>query len=97
MELLKRELKELMKEVGALCEDPGTRETQEQSLGIPMQGVHWLRNNIKKLEVQIDDDGKKQMQVLGKLQESKQQTDLHRDRVENLEKELKKSRKLMSV
>lgn len=97
VEMLKTKWKELMKEVAALCEDPGTRKIQEQSLGFPMQGVHWLTNTIKKLKVQIDDDEKKQMQVLGKPHESKRQADMHRDRVENLEKDLKKSKKSRSM
>lgn len=71
--------------------------TQEPSLGFPMQGEHWLTNSIKKLKDQLDDDAKKQMQVLGKMHESKRQADMHRDRVENLEKNLKKSKKPRSV
>ncbi|KAM5293743.1 centromere protein F [Glossophaga mutica] len=90
-EMLERELKELMKEVAALCEDSDAGKDPEQSA--PVQRVQQLSKSIRKLKDQLEDNDKKQVQVLEKLQESKHQADLLKGEVDQLEKELQKSRK----
>ncbi|XP_054443487.1 centromere protein F [Pteronotus mesoamericanus] len=93
VEMLERELEELNKEVAALCDNPETGMVPEQSLGFPMQGVQQLKTNIQKLKVWVDEAGMQQIQILGELQESKQQASLLGQTVEALEKELKESEK----
>ncbi|XP_036890954.1 centromere protein F isoform X2 [Sturnira hondurensis] len=90
-DMLERELKELMQEVATLCEDPDARKVLEQSA--PVQRVRQLSQTIKKLKDQLEDNDKKQAQVLEKLQESERQADLLKGEVSQLEEELQKSRK----
>ncbi|KAM5295311.1 LOW QUALITY PROTEIN: uncharacterized protein AAES06_005488 [Glossophaga mutica] len=90
-EMLEKELKELMKEVAALCDDSQARKFPEQSS--PVQRVQQLSKSIKKLKDQLEDDDKKQFFVLAKLQETKHQAELLKGEVDQLEKELKKAKK----
>ncbi|KAM5295312.1 LOW QUALITY PROTEIN: centromere protein F-like [Glossophaga mutica] len=90
-ETLEKELKELMKEVAALCDDSQARKFPEQSS--PVQRVQQLSKSIKKLKDQLEDDDKKQFFVLAKLQETKHQAELLKGEVDQLEKELKKAKK----
>ncbi|OBS70166.1 hypothetical protein A6R68_01293, partial [Neotoma lepida] len=89
--MLQTQLKELSKEVAALCNDQETLKTQEQSLDQPGEEVYHLKSSIQKLKVHIDADEKKQHSLLGQLKESKHYADLLKDRVENLEQELQLS------
>ncbi|XP_045708097.1 LOW QUALITY PROTEIN: centromere protein F-like [Phyllostomus hastatus] len=90
-EMLEKELKELMKEVAALCDDSQARKFPEESS--PMQRVQQLHKSIKKLKDQLEDDDKKQFFVLAKLQETKHQAESFKGEVDQLEKELKKAKK----
>ncbi|XP_045694718.1 LOW QUALITY PROTEIN: centromere protein F [Phyllostomus hastatus] len=90
-ETLGRELEELTKEVAALCEDSDARKVLEQSS--PVQRVQQLSESVRKLRDQLEENDKKQIELLGKLQETKHQADMLKGEVDQLEEELKKSRK----
>ena len=90
-ELLEKELKEVLKEVAALCDDSQARKFPEHSS--PVQTVQQLSKSLKKLKDQLEDDDKKQFFVLAKLQETKHQAESFKGEVDQLEKELKKAKK----
>ncbi|XP_045154131.1 centromere protein F [Echinops telfairi] len=60
-------------------------------LNSTQEEVHQLRSGIEKLKVRIEGDEKKQLQVLEKLKESARHSDVLKDKVENLERELQMS------
>ncbi|XP_037679801.1 centromere protein F [Choloepus didactylus] len=93
VELFQTQLKELNKEVAALCDDQENCSAKAQSLDSPAEEVCQLRNRIEKLKVYMEADEKKQLHFLDKLKESEQNADLLKDRVENLERELEISGK----
>ncbi|XP_023597474.1 centromere protein F isoform X2 [Trichechus manatus latirostris] len=90
VELLQTQLKELNMEIAALCDDqqPSVAKEEKESLGSPAEEIRQLRHSIEKLRVRIAEDEKKQLHVLEKLQESEQNADLLKDRVDNLDREL---------
>ncbi|XP_023597473.1 centromere protein F isoform X1 [Trichechus manatus latirostris] len=88
VELLQTQLKELNMEIAALCDDQQPSVAKEESLGSPAEEIRQLRHSIEKLRVRIAEDEKKQLHVLEKLQESEQNADLLKDRVDNLDREL---------
>lgn len=90
-EMLEEALKEVMKEVAALCDDSQAGEFPEQSS--PVQRVQQLSKSLKKLKDQLEDEDKKQFFVLAKLQDTKHQAELLKGEVDELEKELKKAKK----
>ncbi|XP_048213234.1 centromere protein F [Perognathus longimembris pacificus] len=60
-------------------------------LSSTQEEVHQLRRGIEKLKVRIEDDEKKHLQVTKELKASQRESDLLKDKVENLEKELQMS------
>ncbi|XP_059137207.1 centromere protein F [Peromyscus eremicus] len=90
--MLQTQLKELREEVAALCNDQESLKTQGQSLDQPAEEVRHLKNSIQKLKVHIAAAEQKQCSLLGQLKESKQHADLLKDRVDDLEQELQRSK-----
>ncbi|KAM6217395.1 centromere protein F [Rhynchocyon petersi] len=86
--LLQAQLEELNMEMGVFCDGQEACTAQEETVGSPAEEMYRLRNNIKKLKDRIAADEKQQLQVLEKLEESKHNSDLLKERVENLEREL---------
>ncbi|XP_077013922.1 centromere protein F [Tamandua tetradactyla] len=93
VELFQTQLKELNKELAALCNDQENCSARAESLDSPTEELCQLRNHIEKLKVCMEAGEKKQLCVLEKLKESEHNADLLKDRVENLERELELSGK----
>ncbi|XP_027274519.1 centromere protein F isoform X2 [Cricetulus griseus] len=89
--MLQTQLQEFSEQIAALCNDQETSKTQEQSLDQAGEEVHPLKSSIQKLKARIHAGEKEQHCLLGQLRESKHYADVLKDRVENLEQELKLS------